>query len=980
MKNFSTSCLLKIFFFSCLLGQFEAAAQNFTGGFSFNIPFDDGTASPLFPNFPARVITEAGRVSVSGSSFVVGGKPQRFWGVNMVAASAFPAKTNAPKIATHARKMGINLVRFHHLDNPSWTSDGSIFVGGQSTRTLNLSTLDRLEFLINELKKNNIYVNMNLNVSRTFNAQDGVLHADSLKEFAKGVTIFDPQLIALQKEYARQLFAHVNPYTGMRLSDDPTLAMVEMINENSLYGMWKENQLKTTKLGGNLLVRHAIRLDSLWNIFLVNKYQTQSQLQTAWAVAGGTSINRVADGGFEGTTLNANWQLEQNGGAMATVSQDATQPYAGSKSAKITVATKGTEGWHLQFKFVGFSLKKDSSYIIQFVAKSAQNTTISAALTRDNSPYTWYGGQDVNLTTNWQTFKMTIQATEDNLAQGRLTFSLGKANGPIWIDAVSLTEPLRKSFITGENLTVKNIQRVDYSDQSSFSKQRVADLAQFYINLQKALMEDMRLFLKNDLGVRAPITGTNALVGIQEGLEHENMDYYDDHSYWDHPSFPNGDWSSSNWFIANQQMTKNAGFGAIPIAFSGVGLANKPFTLSEYNHGFPNRFRTEMVPAMAAYGAYHGMDGVMFFDYNSETDNSWSRDFVSGFFSIHRDHATMGLFPSCAFAYRNGLIAESSQPIAVNYSERDVYWSFEKDRQGRWGRYVPYDYKLQLTRSLRAGTYHHSQGISAQTLPATSQNVFQTDTRETSLDVTKGLLTTATPKFVAVSGSLNAGANTKVGALTLTSSNDFGVLTWLSISNKALTDADTSFFTISSKIQNTGMIWNTTNTTVSGNWGSNPTSIFPLSVKVRLNVNANSLRIIRLSNVGKAVATRTIRATTLNNFDLTINQNTDRTLWYAIVAVKTAAATGIAPEDNSDQFLVAYPNPIVQGQLTVEYKAIDNQPVETQLIDSYGRVVLRQINSEIEAGDNQTILNTKSLSQGIYFLRVGSKTKKIVIQ
>ena len=80
---------------------------------------------------------------------------------------------------------------------------------------------------------------------------------------------------------------------------------------------------------------------------------------------------------------------------------------------------------------------------------------------------------------------------------------------------------------------------MEYKDRGNFSKQRVADLAQFYVQLQKKFMEDMRTFLRTTLNVQAPITGTNALTGIQEGLEHENMDYYDDHSYWDHPHFPN---------------------------------------------------------------------------------------------------------------------------------------------------------------------------------------------------------------------------------------------------------------------------------------------------------------------------------------------------------------------------------------------------------------------------------------------------------
>ena len=238
----SLSILILVILFSVL-----SQAQNFSNGFNFNLPPNDNTPSIYLPNFPAKTITEAERVSVQGENFMVAGKPYRFWGVNLTTLGCFPLKENAPKMASRMRKMGINLVRFHHMDNPWSGTDGSLF-SGQSTRSLSTTTLDRLDFLISELKKNSIYANINLNVSRTFTAADGIAGADSLKDFGKGVTLFDPQMIALQKEFARQLLTHVNPYTNTNLANEPTVTMVEMINENSLYGMWKDDALKHTKV------------------------------------------------------------------------------------------------------------------------------------------------------------------------------------------------------------------------------------------------------------------------------------------------------------------------------------------------------------------------------------------------------------------------------------------------------------------------------------------------------------------------------------------------------------------------------------------------------------------------------------------------------------------------------------------------------------------------------------------------------------
>ncbi|MFN8343376.1 MAG: carbohydrate binding domain-containing protein [Spirosomataceae bacterium] len=955
-------------------------AQNFTGGFNFTIPYNDGTTVAFLPKFPAKTISSADRVTVNGAQFTVEGQPIRFWGVNITSAGAFPAQTTAPGIATHARKMGINLVRFHHLDNPWGGNEGSIFVSGQSTRTLNTTTLDRLDFLINELKKNNIYTNMNLNVSRTFKVSDGVANADSLVEYAKGVTIIDPQLIALQKEYATQLLGHVNPYTGMKLAEDPCLGMVEIINENSLYGMWKDNVLKTTKQGGWLLLRHAVRLDSLWNAFLITKYQTQTNLQTAWQAANAGVTERVADGGFEGASLNPNWVMEQNAGAAATAVQDAAQGQTGSKSAKVTVVTKGTETWHLQFKYTNFSVQKDSAYVIQFWAKANQNTTINASLSRDDSPYTWYGGQDIPVTTNWQLFKVTVTAPENNSGKGRLSFQVGKVNNgtTLWFDNVSLAEPVRTAFLSGETLTIKNIRRFDYSERATFTKQRVADLAQFYIQLQKGFMEDMRLFLKNTLGVQAPITGTNALVGIQEGMEHENMDYYDDHSYWDHPQFPGVPWDASNWLINNTPMVKNGSLAAITGALPGLPLYNKPHTVSEYNHGYPNRYRVEMVPAVAAYGAFHGMDGVMFFEYNSDVNSTWSLDKVGGYFSIHRDHSTMSLFPSCAWAFRNGLITEGT-PTLVNYSESDVYRSFEKDNNGRWGKYVPYDLRLQLTHSLRTGTYHHPQGLNAQSLPAVSNTTFQTNTQQTILNTQTGILTTQTPRFVSLTGFLNAAPNTQVGPFRLTNANEFGAITWVSLNNKPLTESDSSLITIASQTQNTGMVWNGTNTSVNNNWGSNPTTVRALQTEARLSVQAEALRIHRLSPSGQITSTFDILPTAMNTFDITFLQSTDQTLWYAVQAVKKAdlVLAITTPSGNGDVVNV-YPNP-AENTVTVDFTLNAPKPMTIEIINAAASMVFNAANTLGQAGPNSMKIDVKNLPNGTYFIRVGSMVKKFNI-
>jgi hypothetical protein len=233
--------------------------------------------------------------------------------------------------------------------------------------------------------------------------------------------------------------------------------------------------------------------------------------------------------------------------------------------------------------------------------------------------------------------------------------------------------------------------------------------------------------------VLAPITGTNALTGIQQGLEHINMDFVDDYAYHDQPNFLGTPWDPNNWAINNTPMVKKSSFDAITSVFSGIAINNKPYTVSEYNHVFPNRYKVEMAPALAAYASFHGADGLMFFNYNSAGTTTWlSEDMVRGYFDIHRDHSIMGLFPTCAYAYRRGYITEGT-PTFINYSANDIYNTPKFDNDGRWGKYTPYDRKIQLTQCIRTGVYNVSTSYTTQTLPTVPSSPYTTSTNETTL-------------------------------------------------------------------------------------------------------------------------------------------------------------------------------------------------------------------------------------------------------
>jgi hypothetical protein len=164
------------------------------------------------------------------------GQRIRLWGVNITdwskGSRQIPSKEDAPLWAATLARFGVNCVRFQFLDLDA--PRGLIAAGRQDTRSLDPDQFDREDFFIAELEKRGIYIDFNLLVGRPFKAGDGVEDANQLREGSKGTSLFDKRMIELQKEYAQQLLAHRNPYTGLEYAQDPAVALIEINNENAL--------------------------------------------------------------------------------------------------------------------------------------------------------------------------------------------------------------------------------------------------------------------------------------------------------------------------------------------------------------------------------------------------------------------------------------------------------------------------------------------------------------------------------------------------------------------------------------------------------------------------------------------------------------------------------------------------------------------------------------------------------------------------
>jgi hypothetical protein len=339
------------------------------------------------------------------------------------------------------------------------------------------------------------------------------------------------------------------------------MAMVEITNENSLYRLWRDGKLKPFSSGGALMVRHARMLDSLWQEFLVVRHGSTAELDDAWnaGVVPVDTSNAIVNAGFDSQAPVPPWYLEQHAPAFAQLTRDPVLPFDGFASAKVIVSQPDGLDWHIQFKQTGLTVQTDTTYLIRFAARSDAARLISVSAMLDSSPWTSYLWSQVLLTASWRVFTLSFRSPATIPLGIRLTFQLGAEAGTYWFDDVTFAQTGATGLLADESLEGRTVRRIDFADCGQYSDPRVADMTAFYIKLQNDYFAEMASYLKDVLGVRVPVVGTNWNAGVPDLAVQSRLEYMDNHSYWDHPWFPGEPWSSSDWLISITPMVTTGG-------------------------------------------------------------------------------------------------------------------------------------------------------------------------------------------------------------------------------------------------------------------------------------------------------------------------------------------------------------------------------------------------------------------------------------
>lgn len=182
--------------------------------------------------------------------------PQRFlcasqpYGVE----AGFPDHATADRYARQLRMHGYNLARFTFVDNV-------LMNGMVKDFGFNPVQLDRFHYFLSALKREGVY--WVLDGLTSWNAAYGDVGRNRWvqRRNVKLGVYYDPGQQAHWKELVKRLLGTVNPYTGMRILDDPALAGVILVNEGGLNALI--NQAPSPEMDGLFAKYLAARYGSV---------------------------------------------------------------------------------------------------------------------------------------------------------------------------------------------------------------------------------------------------------------------------------------------------------------------------------------------------------------------------------------------------------------------------------------------------------------------------------------------------------------------------------------------------------------------------------------------------------------------------------------------------------------------------------------------------------------------------------------------
>jgi hypothetical protein len=239
-----------------------------------------------------------GRITRQADALQYDGKPIRLWGLNVCYGACAPDRELAERRADCYAKYGVNAVRLHKFaDGPGWAG----IQAETSSVKMDPEGQDRMDYFVSQLKERGIYVKLSAHFGALKLGPDDKQFVPYLEEFGKlsgradrvttphSAVHYSPELQDVQIRQMLAILTHKNPYTGLRYADDPAVAFVEIINEQSIMFYSSMEPLKASPT----LRKQVAHRFTQW---LRAKYGTHAKLLKAWG--GERALDSFTGDGF----------------------------------------------------------------------------------------------------------------------------------------------------------------------------------------------------------------------------------------------------------------------------------------------------------------------------------------------------------------------------------------------------------------------------------------------------------------------------------------------------------------------------------------------------------------------------------------------------------------------------------------------------------------------------------------------------------
>jgi hypothetical protein len=367
-----------------------------------------------------------------------------------------------------------------------------------------------------------------------------------------------------------------------------------------------------------------------------------------------------------------------------------------------------------------------------------------------------------------------------------------------------LTEKF-KTEVANENKSL-SVFELDYSTYLSpvmktklGQRGDVTESIKFLSGIEKSYYKTMESYMRS-LGVKYLLSGSNfpnPILAYQK--DNTILDLITTNDYWDHPQIwkINNDWDRIEYApFNNTSILKNYPTGPIN-NISKYRWKDKPFIVTEYNICYPNEYRLEGLPYIAAYSRLQGFDGLLQFNFDPEVTNT-NRSMA---FALNNMPEHLAQWVVAAPLFLRGDIKEAPSFVADQVTDQQAY------SLPSYSDFIDKNTFLPLVTKVGKQTVDASTTSNA---PSFEKFVNKTtgdiksETNELCLNKTKGLFSIHSPKVQGVAGALKD-STFSFPLFQVAIKNPWASVFAISKDNLSLADSKSFYLVVCTPVRTKGM-------------------------------------------------------------------------------------------------------------------------------------------------------------------------------